>query len=209
MRMARSVPLAAVRITLLTAAVVASPTQPVAGQDEPQMDVGAHLLFARSSEFEETSIGVSGRVGWRPMPLLGLEAEIGVYPSEFPDDLAFSSGQVEGLFGVTTGPSYGAMRLFAKARAGFLTFRESSRPIACLAIFPPPLSCTLAAGRTLPAIEVGGGAEMDLTRRTFVRVDAGDRMAKYPGPVFRRRRSVTAGFWGHDFRVSVGGGLRF
>jgi hypothetical protein len=68
----------------------------------------------------------------------------------------------------------------------------------------------LASGRTLPAFDVGGGVELFLRGRTFVRVEAGDRLLKYPGPVFdngRRRRD--AGFYSHDFRFSAGAGLRF
>jgi len=209
MRISRHARLTPARIVLFTAAVVASQTPTVAAQDEPRIAVGAHLLFARSSEFETTSVGIGGLVAWRPVPVLAIEATLGAYPAEFPGEGAFSSGQVEGLFGVTAGPSFERVRTFAKARAGFLAFRESSRPIACIAIFPPPLSCTLAAGRTLPALEIGGGTEIELTRRTFVRIDAADRILKYPGPAFSRGRSFTDGFWRHDFSLTVGGGRRF
>jgi len=77
-------------------------------------------------------------------------------------------------------------------------------------IYPPPLSCELAAGRTLPVFDVGGGVEVSATRRTFVRVDAGDRLVKYPGPVIDNNRTrQDEPFFGHDFRFAVGAGLRF
>ena len=208
-RISRHVRLTPVRIVLFTGAIVISPTPTVAAQDEPHIAVSANLLYARSSEFETTSVGIGGLVAWRPVPVLGIEAALGAYPADFPGEGPFSSGQVEGLFGVTARLSFERVRPFAKARAGFLAFRESSRPIACIAIFPPPLSCTLAAGRTLPVLEIGGGTEIELTRRTFVRIDAADRILKYPGPVFSRGRSFSDGFRRHDFSVTVGAGLRF
>lgn len=198
-----------VRTVLVT--VVLTCVWPVrtGAQSARGLEVGAHVLAARSGEFDATSIGLSGRVAWYPTTLIGVEAEIGAYPGDFPDSRPFSAGQVEGLFGMTVGRRFDAVRLFAKARTGFLAFREASKPIVCIAIFPPPLSCTLALGRTLPALDLGGGAQIATTARTFLRVDAGDRLLKYPGPVFRNGRSVANGFWRHDLRVSAGAGLRF
>lgn len=60
------------------------------------------------------------------------------------------------------------------------------------------------------AFDIGGGVEVFATRRTFVRIDAGDRLLRYPGPVFdnKRRRREDA-FVSHDFRFAGGAGLRF
>ena len=119
-------------------------------------------------------------------------------------------GEPKGLFGVTVGPKFGRMGIFGRLRPGFVIFGDASRPIACIAIFPPPLSCKLAAGDTLFAVDVGGGVDVSLTPRTFVRVDAGDRIVKYPGPTFDVNRTVrSAAFFAHDFRVAAGAGLRF
>jgi hypothetical protein len=111
---------------------------------------------------------------------------------------------------VTAGPRLGRVRPFAKLRPGFVTFREAPQPIVCILIFPPPLSCTLASGRRLFALDMGGGVEVFATRNTFVRADAGDRPLKYPGPVFDKNRTAQQnGFFSHDFRFAIGGGLRF
>jgi hypothetical protein len=90
-----------------------------------------------------------------------------------------------------------------------MTFRESPGPFACIAVFPPPLSCTLASGRTVFAFDVGGGVEFYATPRTFVRVDAGDLLLKYPGPVFDTNLTVRQTFYSHDFRFAAGAGVRF
>jgi len=89
-------------------------------------------------------------------------------------------------------------------------FRELSEPFACILIFPPPLACALASGRTLFALDVGGGVEVYATPKTFVRVDAGDLLLKYPGPVFDNTLTAQQnGFFSHNFRFAAGAGWRF
>ena len=185
--------------------------RPVAAQsDNSTFQAGVQLAGAVSSEFDSTDLGVGGRVSWHPTTLLGVEAEFDVYPGDLADDPAFSGSRVEGLFGATIGPRVGRLRPFAKARPGFLTFGEAPGPIACIAIFPPPLRCTLAAGRTVFALDVGGGVEWLASRRTFVRLDAGDRIVRYPAPTIDSGGTVRdETFSGHDFRFSIGAGVHF
>jgi hypothetical protein len=111
------------------------------------------------------------------------------------------------------------VRPFGKVRPGFVGFDGASEPFACVLIFPPPLACTLAGGETLFALDLGGGLELFTSPRTFIRVDAGDRMVRYPAPVIRgnfprrnddREPSIENDpFFGHDFRFTIGGGMRF
>ena len=130
-----------------------------------------------------------------------------VYPASFPNANGFSRRRIEGLFGVTVGPRLPGVRPFARVRPGFLTFR--GQPVVCILIFPPPLSCELATGRTLFALDLGGGVELLPARRAVIRADVGDRILKYPGPSFRNGRVAQDSFYGHDFRVSLGAGMRF
>ena len=59
-------------------------------------------------------------------------------------------------------------------------------------------------------IATGGGVEVFPSARTFVRVDVSDRLVRYPGPVFDSDFTVRDdSFFGHDFRFSIGAGLRF
>ncbi len=173
--------------------------------------VGAQLAVARSGQFESTELGIGGRVSWHPVAMLGFESEIDLYPADFPSDgIPFSTRRVEGLFGVTAGPRLARVRPFAKVRAGFLHYSPPTEGFACIAIFPPPLNCLMAAGGTRAIFDVGGGLEVFTGERTFVRIDAGDRMVRLPAPTFVDGLNLReTAFFSHDFRLSVGGGLRF
>ena len=171
-----------------------------------RFDAGAHIVATHSSEFDRGDTGVGGRFAWHPVDLIGAEAEMTFYPGDFPSSGSFSRSRIEGLFGLTVGPRIARVRPFAKLRPGFLTFR--GQPVVCILIFPPPLSCQLD-GRTVLALDAGGGVELFATERLIIRVDAGDRLLKYPGPSFRSGRVAQEPFFSHDFRFSAGAGVRF
>ena len=195
---------------VLILALILVPAGDAAAQDQARFELAIQVPSTMSSQFDRTDIGVGGRFAWHPASWAGLESELVVYPQSFPDRVPFSRRRVEGLFGTTIGPEFSHMRPFLKLRAGFLNVQEAPAPFACILIFPPPLSCTLAVGRTLPAFDLGGGIELFATPRTFARVEAGDRMLRYPGPAFdvdRVRRDDA--FFSHDFRFAAGGGFRF
>jgi hypothetical protein len=185
--------------------------RPASAQDDGRtFQATVQFAGADSGEFDSTDRGVGGRVSWHPLSLVGVEAELDYYPGDFADEPAFSSSRVEGLFGATVGPRIGPFRPFAKLRPGFVAFREAPEPFACILIFPPPLACQLAVGRTVFALDVGGGLEWLPSDRTVVRIDAGDRAMRYPGPILNRDGSIeNETFFGHDFRFAIGGGVRF
>lgn len=178
-------------------------------------EAGIHFASTQWSEFDGTDRGIGGRISWLPVPMLGVEADITIYPSDFPPGTAaaFSNAyRFEGLFGATFGPRLNRVRPFAKAAAGFLTVETNATAFACIAIFPPPLACILAGGATLPAYEIGGGIEVNATDRAFIRVDLADRILQYPGPTFRGpglRERVDEDFFGGALRFTIGGGVRF
>ena len=175
--------------------------------------VGGHVASSQWSEFEGGDVGVGGRLTWKPLSLVGVDAELTWHPSDFePDGVPFSRRRVEGMFGVTFGPRINRVRPFAKAAAGFLRVSPTSGAFACIAIFPPPLSCVLAGGDTLPAYEIGGGIEIDATQRMFIRADFTDRILRYPGPVFRGvglGERVDENFFGGALKFTLGWGMRF
>jgi hypothetical protein len=174
-------------------------------------EAGVHVAAAQWSEFDGNDVGFGGRFTWKPSALIGVDADLTWYPSDFPGDtFAFSGNRFEGLFGVTAGPRLNRIRPFVKGAAGFLASSEAPEPFACIAIFPPPLNCLMAAGQTMTAFEIGGGVEVSATDRAFVRVDVSDRMLKYPAPTFDSNfEIVDEAFYGHALRFTVGLGYRF
>ncbi|MEO7132854.1 MAG: hypothetical protein ABI024_01425 [Vicinamibacterales bacterium] len=173
-------------------------------------EASAHVAGSQWSEFDGTDLGFGGRLTWKPSSLIGVDADVTWYPSDFPDRIAFTRSRLEGVFGVTVGPRLNRVSPFAKAAAGFLRVGESPGAFACIAIFPPPLSCALAGGDTLPAYEIGGGLGIDATARTFIRADVTDRILKYPGPTFDDDFEIREeGFFGHALRFTIGAGFRF
>ena len=168
------------------------------------------MALAVSGQFDATDAGVGGCLSWRPNAVLGVEGEMTIYPGDFPGNQPFSRGRVEGLFGVTAGPTLGRVRPFARFRAGFLTIRDAPEPFPCILIYPPPIACALSFGHTLTAIDAGGGVQVAVSPRTFIRLDAGDRMLRYPGPVIEMdpRRIRERSFFDHDVRFSAGAGVQ-
>jgi hypothetical protein len=191
--------------------VLCSIAAPLCAQTpEPSFRAGIHVSVTDSAQFHTRDVGIGGRLSWQAQTWLGIEGELTYFSDAFSDAVAFSGGRIEGLFGVTLGPRVRLLRPFVKARPGFLRYEPADRPIACIAIFPPPLSCTLAAGRTLLAFDIGGGLELFPSRRTFIRGDVGDRIVRFPSPVIDTSGVVhPENFSGHDMHVAIGGGVRF
>ena len=115
-----------------------------------------------------------------------------------------------GLAGVRTGVTAGNVDLFARARGGFLRFGSEPATV-CILIFPPPLSCQLAAGYTAFAAEVGGGASVGLipSGRLRASLEAGDLMVRYGLTSFRPGGTTTDGFISHNLLVTIGAAWRF
>jgi hypothetical protein len=190
--------------------VVARPNSAGAQPRAARLEAGAQVASTRSSQFDATDVGFGARLSWLPAGWVGVEAEVNGYPGDFPGQRPFSSGRVEGLFGTTVGGRFGAVRPFGRLRPGFVSFREASEPFACILIFPPPLACTLASGATLFALDIGGGVEVQATPRTFLRVDAGDLLLKYPGTVLDTNGMARQGsFFSSNFRFAAGAGWKF
>ena len=174
-----------------------------AAQDRP-FELGGQIAIVEVGRFDQTDTGGGIRAAWKPRSSVGVEGEVNFFLGDFAPGSGsnrpvIAGNRVEALFGVTIGPRIGNVRFFGRARPGVVRYAEAPGPIVCIAIFPPPLGCQLAAGQTLFAFDVGGGLEVDLGGRTFFRLDVGDRVVRYPEPYDA----------GHDIRVGAGWAVRF
>ena len=166
--------------------------------------------------------GFGGRFGYRAGDHVTLEAE----GNFFPRDRVFEDGRkVQGLFGAKVGNRWEKIGVFGKARPGFIYHSKGdfgTRPTAiCPAVFPPPIGCFEAKGKTGFALDVGGVLELYPSPRTIVRFDLGDTIVNLgdrrvavsavppfstiPGGVIISRPAETT----HNVQASVGFGFRF
>jgi hypothetical protein len=166
--------------------------------------------------------GFGGRIGYRAGNHVTVEAEVNF----FPRDRIFEEGRkVQGLFGAKVGNRWEKVGVFGKARPGFLYLSKGNfepRPgVACVTIFPPPVGCFEAKGKTGLALDVGGVLELYPSPRTMVRFDLGDTIVHLgdrqvavsavppfsliTGGVIISRPAETT----HNVQASVGFGFRF
>ena len=198
-------------LKVLALAMVLTTTARAQSGNDRKLEVGGQLAVTDLDELETTDFGFGGRFGFRATELLTFEAELNFFPSDIPDEVPVTSSRLEGLFGVKIGPRFERFSVFGKVQPGFVQFGEAPAPFPCIAIYPPPLSC-IVGGKTVFALDLGGGVELYPTERSFVRFDVSDLMLDYPGPALRRNRGEFAGdggFWGHNLRFAAGTGFRF
>ena len=136
------------------------------------------------------------------------EAALSLAPKDLGDP-AFSGSRTEGAMGFRVGPYLARTGVYAAVRPGFVKFSEPQEPTICIAIFPPPLSCTLATGKSVFALDLAGGLQLQ-NERGVLRFEVGDRLVKYPGPILDADSEPRFdGFWSHNLAASVAVGLRF
>jgi hypothetical protein len=197
------------RIMMLAIAVFLSRSA-AAQTAEPAFEAGATFVTTSSGQFHTKDIGGGGWLGWRLNQFVGVEGELTYHSDPFGDAVPLSAGRIEGLVGATLGPRLGVLRPFVTARPGFVRYRAANGPIACIAIFPPPLSCTLTEGRTLFAFDIGGGLELSPSSRTVIRTALSVRTVRYPGPAFDTSGELhDDSFASRDVRFALGAGVRF
>jgi len=177
----------------------------------PAAEVGGHVGVLRLSELKTTDAGVGADVVWPVARSLAIDGGLTWFPDS--DASTGSSQHLQrtlGLAGVRTGVTAGNVDLFARARGGFLRFGSEPATV-CILIFPPPLSCQLAAGYTAFAAEVGGGASVGLipSGRLRASLAAGDLMVRYGFTSFRPGGTTTDGFISHNLLVTIGAAWRF
>ena len=214
-----------------------------AQSDDKKFEVGGEFTFfrmlTRSLSFPNARLvraeqmttveGFGGRFGYNVWKYATLEAEVNLFPNE--SDLE-AGRKLQGLFGVKAGKRFKRIGVFTKVRPGFMRFQkgdyapggEPSGPFGgsvCPLQSPSPLDgCVHPVARTNFAFDVGGVVEIYPSKRTLIRVDAGNTTIRLDarGVAALRTFAVGSGFevlqfapretW-HKFQSSIGFGFRF
>jgi hypothetical protein len=177
--------------------------------DDRGGDVSLQFAARSLNEFNETEAGFGAKVSYRLSSWLAADGEVSLFPSDAGSP-AFSRSRHEGLAGVRVGPRLGRAGVFAALRGGAVRFAEAPQSFPCILIYPPPLVCAIAAGDTLPTVQLTGGVEVFPGERVVVRVEAGDQLLRYSGPAFTADREVfDESRWSHNFKATASIGLRF
>jgi len=175
-------------------------------------EIGGHVSILRVSEFDVTDVGVGASVVWPLTPLVAIDGAFTWFPSEGDREADEFENQHRtlGLVGLRAAVAHRDVELFARARAGFLRFGALGS-VGCIAIFPPPLACQVAAGYTAFAAELGGGASIGLAPdgRLRLSIEAGDLLVRYGLDAYRAQGQLTEGFVSHNPLVTIGLGWRF
>lgn len=162
-----------------------------------------------------TTIGLGGRFGYNVNRYVALEVETNHLPDRNLNE-EFRSRRQQLFAGVRVGKRWEKVGLFAKARPGLLY--SANEPPRGPCTFSFPASPCNGEGRSYFAGDVGGVVEYYPTRRTILRVDAGDTIVRYgsAGPVtfppvgtFPGSTLSTQAGTTHSFQLSIGVGYRF
>lgn len=177
----------------------------------PTVPSGVHIEFA-ALPFNRSEPGIGGRLVWNITKHLALESEGNVFPRGLPNGGHALQGQV----GVKVGQRFKRLGIFAKARPGFVSISKVATEEGTETVGLPPLQFTVA--RIVPkrryffAMDIGGVAELYLSRRIFARVDAGDTIIRYSKGLFYdldENTPQSPAQTKHNLQFSAGVGFRF
>jgi hypothetical protein len=176
------------------------------------VEAGGHVAVLRLNEWDTTRVGAEGHVVWPVAPLVAIDGAFTWFPGTGDVDVrSFGRPHLAlGLAGIRTGVTHGDVDVFARVRAGFLSF-GAQQGLVCIAIFPIPLVCQLSGGYTAFAADLGGGVSVGLARTGRLRasIEAGDLLVRYGLASDRSNGKTTEGFVGHNPLVSIGLAWRF
>lgn len=192
---------------VVLAGLAAGPSSPASAAG---FEVAIQGAVTDRREVEATDFGFGLRPSLRLAAWIAIDAEATLAPGELGGSRPFSGSRTEFLGGLRFGRDLGRSGAYGLLRGGVVQFGEPDAPIPCILIFPPPLTCSIAQGDTVPAFEFGAGYQHTITERARLFVELRDQMVKYEGPVmdagFEPRLES---FWSHNPRLTFGVGWAF
>ena len=159
-------------LTIVTFASVA-----VAQSKKDKIEIGVQStslsLFHPDFPFDDTQIGVGGRVTYNFNRSIAAEAEINFFPQK-QIVLTADGNAIQAQFGVKVGKRFDKFGLFGKVRPGFLSVDRVGSYI-------PGTNFQVRIERqAFFTVDAGGVLELYPSRRTVVRFEAGDTVIRHP-----------------------------
>lgn len=149
----------------------------------PAFPSGVHVDFA-ALPLSQWEPGIGGRLVLNLTKILALESEGNFFPRQLPN----GGHAIQGQFGVKAGQRFKRFGIFAKARPGLVSISNVATEEGTATVGLPPLQFTVAnivpRRRYFFSMDIGGVAEVYLTRRVFARVDVGDTIIRYGKGMF-------------------------
>ncbi len=180
----------------------------VASADDSRADASLRFGYTNYQALDQDDFAFGAGFGYRFTSWLASDASFSYAPKDLGTP-AFSGSRTEGALGLRVGPHLDRTGVYLAARPGFVKFDSPGEPTVCILIFPPPLACTLATGESVFALDMNAGVQL-LGDRTVLRLEAGDRLVKYPVPALDRDGDTHFdSFRSHNFAASLSVGWRF
>ncbi len=159
--------------------------------------------------------GFGGRITYNINDKIAVESELNFFPTNNVFQFLGDGHAIQGQFGVKAGKRFEHFGVFGKARPGFLSIGDvfSIVPGSTIIGSGFPLPNARIARKAYFTTDVGGVFELYPSRRTIVRFDAGDTIARF-GPGFEHSPSnfnnliAVPAKISHSFQFTVGVGFR-
>lgn len=175
--------------------------------DEHKVEVGAFFTAIGVEISDESVNGIGGRFAYNFTKNFALDTEASFFPSDKLGNNQFGQ-KAQAFAGLRAGGRTRYVGAFAKARPGVMFLGDATSGFSC---------STITSGRICRpshnnfAFDAGGIVEFYPTRRSIIRVDAGDTIIRQGNVagigLFSPATSTTETT--HNFQVSIGFGYRF
>ena len=188
---------------LLTVITFASVT--LAQSTKDKIEIGVQTtsltLVNPNFSFDDTQTGVGARVTYNFNRSIAAEAEINFFPQKV-FILNADGSAIQGQFGVKIGKRFEKFGLFGKVRPGFLSVDRVIPFIPFPGSQGGPLPNLTIDRRTFFTVDAGGVLELYPSRRTVVRLEAGDTIIRHPAEFFRSAK------FNNNFQFTAGVAFR-
>ena len=163
-----------------------------------------------TNHIDDFVLGGGLRLGYNIAANIAVEAEVNTYQRPPTHDPATLGKWSNGFFGLKLSKPVNNFKLFAKVRPGYARFNGVT---SVQVLSDDSLAVNLIKDNHFFAVDIGGGIELYPSRRTIVRLDAGDAIIRFtgrPGKGFDPFSNVVQRtYYGHNFIFTAGFAVRF